>query len=256
MANLKQAETSPSPVSVVRYAPGSLKGEVLAPRGSIVVYLATAGSDRLDAIRAAARGGSLKEKLLGDVDSVPRDAATKISLHYGDHLLAADVPVPGDGSPVRLILPYNGGELIAEDLVVREGDSQGRVAAVAVVHDPPVSRVEQAALLLVPRDRLHLNLGAALGGGIAGTNDEERRRQEEARQRQEADDVRQEQQVERAQAMAEAQGERAELRAEQREERRAAGGLDVHFLDQTVIALGPPLAAAALLDLRRDLLRG
>jgi hypothetical protein len=248
MGTRQSAETSARAVNVVRYAPSSLKGEVLAPRGSIVVYLATVGSQRLDAIRAAARSGDAGDRLLGEVDQVPQDVVARVSLQYGDHLLAADVPVPSDGSPVRLILPYNGGELIAKDLLVLEKDAQRKVDAVAVVHDPPISRVEHAALMLVPRDSLHLNLGAALAGGIAGTNDEERRRQEEERRR-----AAQEGAIDRA----EGAGLAAEARAEDRAAERAAGGrFGIHLLDQTIITLGPTLAAAELLELRRDILKG
>lgn len=245
---VKPKETCASPVNVVRYSPSSLKGEVLAPRGSMVVYLATAGSERLDEIRAAAKSGSARGKLYGAVDQAPQDAVANVSLQYGDHLLAANVPVPRGGNPVRLILPYNGGELIPEDLVVVEDGPQQQVAAVAVVHDPPISRIEQAALLLVPRDLVHLNLGAALPGGIAGVNDEERRRQEEERRR-----AAEEARAEQAQARAEAQAEAAEARAERR---REGGRFDIHFLDRTVITLGPALAATQLLELRRDMLLG
>ena len=252
MTRVKHAEGSTCGVNVVRYAPRSLRGEVLAPRGSVVVYLATAGSDRLDAIRAAARRGYARGQLLNEVDSVPQDSVATVSLQYGDHLLAANIPVPSDGSPVRLILPYNGGELIAEDLRVLAEDPPGRVDALAVVHDPPLSRVEQAALLLVPHDSVHLSLGAALPGGIAGINDEERRRQEEERRRA-AEDAR----VEQQQAAAEARAEAAEARAEARAARAEAGGrLDLHLLDRSVIAMGPSLAATELLELRRDLLLG
>lgn len=256
MNNRKQDENRARGVSVVRYTPSSLKGEVLAPRGSIVVYLAAAGSERLDAIHAAARGGYVRDKLLGEVDDLAGDAAAKVSLHYGDRLLAADIPVPADGRAVRLILPYNGGELIPEDLVVSAQDPQGTVAAVAVVHDPPLSRIEQAALLLVPHDRRHLSLGAALPGGIAGTNDEERRRQDEENRRA-AEEARAEQQQAAGEARAEAAEARAEARAQAREEARAAGGrIDIHILDRSVITMGPALAAAELLELRRDILLG
>ena len=234
-------------LKIVRYSPASRRGDAIAPRGSVVVYLAAAGSERLAAIHQAARGGAVHGRLLAGVDEIPQRALSKVTVSYGGKVLAAEIPVPADGSAVRLILPYNGGELVAEDLQIRADDGGERVAALAVVHAPPLSRVEEAALALVPQSALHLNLGVALPGGIAGINDEERRRA--------AEDARQEAQQAAGEARAEAAAARAEARAE-----RAAGGdirqLDLHLLDQSVVAMGPALAAAEMLELRRDLLKG
>ena len=90
-----------------------------------------------------------------------------------------EVRVPRDGQAVRLILPFTGGEIETQELLVRSAEGAGVVDAVAVRHDPPLSAVEAAALTLLPRDLLSVNLGVALPGGIAMDNDEERRRQAE-----------------------------------------------------------------------------
>jgi len=240
-------------IPMVRYEPSSLHGEVLAPRGSVVVYLAAQGSEQLTSIRATAGGRRAAETLLEGVDRVDADGHL-VSVTYADQVLAAEVPVPRDGRPVRLILPFTGGEVDAAELIVTTTEGPGVVDAVAVRHDPPLSAVEQAALTLLPRDQLSVNLGAALPGGIALDNEEERRRQEEE-QRQAAEEARNERAAEQAEARAEA----AEARAEQRREAREAGEgsrLDIHLLDATIKTLSSFQTANAMIEIRLDLLGG
>jgi len=175
-----------------------------------------------------------------------------VTLTYGDQVLADEVRVPRDGQAVRLILPFTGGEIETQELLVRSAEGAGVVDAVAVRHDPPLSAVEAAALTLLPRDLLSVNLGVALPGGIAMDNDEERRRQAEE-QRRAADEARQE----RAQQQAEAQAEAAEARAEARREAREAGGIsrmEIHMLDSTIRSISSLQTASAMLGIRRDLL--
>lgn len=252
MSNGQRLPDDASPIPVVRYEPTSLHGEVLAPRGSVVVYLAARDSRVLESIRAAAGGKEVAGAQLQDVDRLDEDGYA-VTLTYGDQVLADQVRVPRDGQPVRLILPFTGGEIEAQELLVRSVDEgAGAVDAVAVRHDPPLSAVEAAALTLLPRDLLSVNLGAALPGGIAMDNEEERRRQAEE-QRQAAEEARQE----RAQQQAEAQAEAAEARAEARREAREAGGisrLEIHMLDSTIRSITSLQTASAMLGIRRDLL--
>jgi hypothetical protein len=94
---------------------------------------------------------------------------------------------------------------------------------------------------------LSAQLGAALSGGIALNNDEERRRQAEE-QRRAADEAR----LERAQQQAEAQAEAAEARAEAR--RGGLMNIDIHMLDATVKSISSIQTATAMIGIRRQLL--
>jgi hypothetical protein len=249
------------PVTVSRYAPPSGGGTPLAPRGSIVVYLAASGSPELARLREQAglggsglltrllrlfrRGGGGTETIdLTSMDRADAKDSVPVSLAYAGTLLADAVPVPRDGRVVRVILPYTGAGL-REDALVLRGENAGKVSTLALRNDPPLSRVERAALELVPEAMLGLHVGAALPGKLVGVNDEERRRQEEA-----AREARMEQAMARAEAMAEAAADRAERQAEKGRE------FAVHLRDEVVAGLPPAATAAALLQIRRDSLAG
>jgi hypothetical protein len=239
-------------VPILRYEPANLRGEPLAPRGSVVVFLAAEGSDQLGAIRDTAEKDGYAESLLKRTDVVDEDGY-RATVTYAGQTLAANVPVPRDGRVVRLILPYAGGELDASALIVAT-DGDRAVEGVAVRHDPPLTAVEQAALTLLPKDLLSVNLGAALAGGIAGDNDEERRRQEEENRRA-AEEARNERAAEQGEARAEA----AEARAEERREARQGGlwgsRIEIHMLDATVKTISSLQAATTMLEIRKELLR-
>ncbi len=233
-------------IEVRRYKPQTSKGTPLVARGSITLFLAAAGSKQL-----AALGKELAKGATGKPDPTldkPSKTGMRVALKHGDVVLAEDVVIPGDGRVVRLVLPYNGGELGADGLRL---SASGDVAVIAAKHEPTLSSIEKATLALVPEKLRHYNLGVALPGGIALNNDEERRKQEEERQRQEAEHARQEQRAAQAEAQAEAQADRAEARAEQRE---AGGRFEIHLRDITLETLTPSLSAAAMLGLRRNTL--
>lgn len=235
-------------VPVVKYEPTSRRGEALAPRGSVVVYLAAAGSEQLTAIRDHGAGRAAELSMAG-IDQIDPDGQPA-TLTYGDRVLAEGVAVPRDGRAVRLVLPYTGGELDASQLLVSSGEGEQAIDAVAVRYDPALSAVEQAALTLIPRDQLTVNLGAALAGGIALDNEEERRRQQEEQQR-----AAEEARMEQAMAAAEARADAAEARHDAR-----GGGdpsrFDVHLLDITAQTISPVQSAIAMLEIRRELLQG
>jgi hypothetical protein len=231
-------------IDVRRYAPQSSKGSPLVARGSLTVFLAAAGSKQL-----AALGEQLAKGATGKPDpslDKPTRTGIRVTVTHGDVVLAQDVVIPGDGRVVRLVMPYNGGELGAAGL---RFNASGEIAAIAAKHVPALTPIEQAALALVPEKLRHYNLGVALPGGIALNNDEERRRQEEESRRQEQEHARQEQQAARAEAQAEAAADRAEAR---REAREAGGRFDVHLREITLETMSPGLSAAAMLELRRD----
>lgn len=236
-------------IDVKRYKPQSSKGTPLVARGSITVFLAAAGSKQLAALAKELASGATG-KANPDLDKASK-AGIRVTLHHGSVVLAQDVVIPNDGRVVRLVLPYNGGELGPDGL---RYNASGEIAAIAAQHDPALSPIEQAALALVPEKLRHYNLGVALPGGIALNNDEERRRQEEERRRQEQEHARQEQAAARAEAQAEAAADRAERRQEERERREAKGQFDIHLREITLETLTPGLSAAAMLELRRDTL--
>ncbi len=241
-------------LTVELYAPTAARGAPVAPRGSIVVYLAASGSKSLTKLRESAqRGKLLKATELEEFDRAEQKESLRVALRYAGTLLADAVPVPRDGRVVRLILPYNGGELFDGGLTLHGEGIENSISAVALRHDPPLTRVERAALDLVPASMRHLHVGAALPGALVGNNDQERRRQEDERRRQEQEQARQEANAERAQAQAEAQADRAEERAERRQGGRQ--DLFAHLFDSTIQTMSPAMSAAAMLQLRRDALR-
>jgi hypothetical protein len=252
------ANTEAITLTVEPYAPTAARGVPLAPRGSIVVYLAASGSKSLKKLRKSAQHGKLlKSTEIEEFDRAEKKESLRVALKYAGTLLADSVPVPLDGRVVRLILPYNGGELFDGGLTLHGNDIEKSVSAVALRHDPPLTRVERAALNLVPASLRHLHLGAAIPSAIVETNDEERRRQEQERVRQEQEHARQEQNAARAEAAAEAAAARAEQRAEQREQQRREGGaIFDHLLATTIQTLPPAMSAAAMLELCRELLSG
>jgi len=253
------AKTGAITLAVEPYAPTSGRGAPLAPRGSVVVYLAASGSKDLKKLRKSAQQGKLlKATELEEFYRADQKESLRVALQYAGTTLADSVPVPLDGRVVRLILPYNGGELFKGGLTLHGEGIEKSVSAVVLRHDPSLTRVERAALDLVPASMRHLYLGAAIPSAIIGNNDQERQRQEEERQRQEQEHARQEQNAARAEAAAEAAAQRAEQRAEQREQQRreGSGAIFDHLRDTTIQALSPAMSAAALLELRRESLSG
>lgn len=241
MGDTTTGKSGATSVPVLRYEPTSRRGQALAPRGTIAVYLAAAGSGALATISETASGHKTLDVAPEGLDRADDDGYPA-TVTYAGRVLAQGVPVPRDGRPVRLLLPFAGGELDAGSLLVHS-DGEVAVEAVGVRHDPPLTAVEQAALTLLPSDQLTINLGVALPGGIALDNEEERRRHAEE-QRQAAEEVRLEQ------AMQAAEG-----RAEAAEARREGGswGIDVHLLDGTIKELTSIQSVTAMLDIRRSL---
>jgi hypothetical protein len=262
---IKRARTSPKKnstttpntealaLTVESYSPTPARGVPLAPRGSVVIYLAASGSKHLRKLRESAkRGKRLKATELEQFDRAEQKDLVRVRLKYGGNVLADSVPVPLDGQVVRLILPYNGGELLDGELTLHGEGVERRVSAVGLRHNPPLTKVERAALKLVPASMSYLHLGAALPSALVGKNDEERRRQEQEHQRQEAEHARQEANLERAQAQAEAQAEAAEARAEAR--RGGSQDFFAHLFDVSIQSMSPAMSAAAMLELRREAL--
>ena len=64
---------------------------------------------------------------------------------------------------VRLLLPYTGGRLAAGGLTLAGSGPGAAVEVVALRHKPPLTRIELAALRLLPDGKSDLNVGPALG---------------------------------------------------------------------------------------------
>ena len=230
-------------VPVIPYEPRSLKGEVLAPRGSIVVYLAAKGSKALHEIHSLARHSAHGTAPKTTTAAKDDKAAHHVSLSFHDKILAEKVPVPSTGEVVHLILPYAGAHFDTADLLLHAPDG---VEAIAVRHDPALTTIERAALSLLPRDLLSATIGAAISG--AALNNEEERRRQADEQRQAQAEAR----AERAQQQAEAQADRAADRAERHQGN--SGYLDIHMLETTIKSITAIQTATALIEIRRELL--
>ncbi len=158
----------------------------LAPPGSIIVYVAEAGSDMLARVRDAAADPSLEPVLLDDFRSMSdgaeplplSDAAQEVvdarihgELRIGGRLLLSHVVVPNNVPIVAHALAYNGGSLPDGGLVLVErhlADSP-ELEAVALRRQPKLSPAARLAIDSLDDSQAELNVMADADCGDNGT---------------------------------------------------------------------------------------
>lgn len=174
---LEERELRRSRIEIIDYLPSDPSKGVLAPPGSITVYITHAGDPLLQRVRDAASGSSdldvqlsleIRGKLRGrerltyyQAYRLLRDTESFASIRYGCRTLATNLfPPPG---PRFMVLenPYNGGRLDPDELTLvehRVPGSRGSLAALALRHTAPLTEAERAAVEQVPEDQLEMNL--------------------------------------------------------------------------------------------------
>lgn len=175
-----EAESRPmrcSPIEILEYTPSSGDpARQLAGPGTVTLFLARKGSPVLDEIRAAASGGQdqqltarLRAQSKGRTP-LPLNRALEMlkaqpvfaDVRYGGLTLASNYFVPGDAACSAVVLPYNGGRLARQGFTLVEhwrAADDSPLQAVALLHAPPLTAAEKAALEQVPADQLELNVG-------------------------------------------------------------------------------------------------
>lgn len=163
-----------SPIPVIEYHSPKTKGHVLAPSGSVMVYVTEKGSDLLPRIREAAAGKDTKiiDELYGQFHDRPLmkpyaawrqlEASPVVAdVRYGGRTLATNVFLPHGMKAVWFASPYNGGRLAPEELTLVEHVVEGSKSAyeaVAVKCTAPLTAAERAALDKVPVEVSEVNL--------------------------------------------------------------------------------------------------
>jgi hypothetical protein len=150
------------------------KGLVLAPAGSVMIYVAHKGSDVMRQLRDIKKNGDteIAQKLYDQFKDRPlltpdkawmllENSPVFADIRYGGRTLATNVFIPNGLEAVWVGCPYNGGKLAVSELTLVEHykeDSQSAYEAVALMHRPDLTAAEAAALKAVPESQLELNL--------------------------------------------------------------------------------------------------
>jgi hypothetical protein len=171
-------------LEVIDYTPSSPLPETqLAPTGSITVFLARKGEPLLQEVRTAARTGQGADRRLArkiqrqialrpklSVEEAARICAAQpviAELRYAGATYWKNLFLP-DGVPVGTsALPYNGGELAAEGFTLveyfEEEDADQGFEVVLLRNRPVLSDPEKSALQKVPADMTQVNVGFGIG---------------------------------------------------------------------------------------------
>lgn len=176
-----ERELRHSDIEIIDYVPSDRKRGVLAPPGSVTVFLSTPDNPILKRIREAATTGQGDVELSEEIRRLYsgrkpmsyygafrllQNSDVFATVRYGGKTLGANLfPPPG---PDLLVLenPYNGGKLATDVLTLVEhrkpsAIEQGRsaeLAAVALRHYPELSDLERDVLDQVPESQLEMNL--------------------------------------------------------------------------------------------------
>lgn len=155
--------------------------------GSVTVFVARSGSRAMKELRAALlEGEAATAKVIAryqeptlDRKDVSIEEASKMLLEedvfgtvlYGGRELATHLFLPKGVDLAAVVMPYAGGALASGGLTFRTHAEEGTrvgLEAVAVRANPILSAAEAAAIKLIPRDQLGLNIGQAAGCDTTG----------------------------------------------------------------------------------------
>jgi hypothetical protein len=174
---VEERELHHSSIEVLDYVPSDPSRGVLAPAGSVTVFVSQKGAPILQRIRAAAKEKSgldvgLSEEIRAAFRGRERvtcyrayrllkDSASFASIRYGSKTLATNILPPPGPNLVVLANPYNGGKLKPSELTLvehRVPSAKTGLEAVALRHSPPLTKAERAAVEQVPESQLEMNL--------------------------------------------------------------------------------------------------
>lgn len=174
---MEERELHYSPIEILDYVPSDPSRGVLAPPGSVTVYVSHRRAPILRRVREATKGRSgLDTTLAAELSPIFRDRQRKTyyqayrllrsaesfaTIRYGSRTLATNIFPPPGLDLVVLENPYNGGKLKPSELTLVEHRVPGAehgLEAVALRHIPPLTKAEQAALEQVPENQLEMNL--------------------------------------------------------------------------------------------------
>jgi hypothetical protein len=176
-----EAESRPlrhTPVEIIDYHPSRHDRHVLAPTGSVMVYVAQKGSRVISRIRdtvSSKSGGDIQlaeelhkqyegRKLLSPFQAWRQLKSQAVfgDIRYGGRTIANNLFVPAGATAAWIASPYNGGHLSPRELTLVEHFREGSPAAleaIALRCQPSLTPAERAAVDAVPADQLELNLG-------------------------------------------------------------------------------------------------
>jgi hypothetical protein len=150
---LEQRSIGYRPIEILDYKPTEPRRAVLAPEGSITVFIAREGDDTLDHVRRTVteggdagfaeglitRFGNRERKSYYRAYRLLRRAPSFAEVRYGSRTLGTNLFPPPDTGLLVLENPYNGGQLEPGGLTLVEhvrDDMEGRLDAVALRHEP------------------------------------------------------------------------------------------------------------------------
>ncbi|MFI9176084.1 hypothetical protein [Streptomyces lincolnensis] len=179
---MEERELRYSEIEIIDYQPSNPDGDILAPPGSVTVFLSHTASPVLDRVREAASSRAGDSELAREIRGMFRgrerltyyagfrllkEADSFATIRYGAKTLATNLFPPPGPNLVVLENPYNGGALNPDVLTLVEhrnpdlerlGRENPGLSAVALRHSPPMTEIERIALEQVPADQLEMNL--------------------------------------------------------------------------------------------------
>jgi hypothetical protein len=174
---MEERELHYSPIEILDYTPSNPSAGVLAPRGSVTVFVSHQKASVLERVREAATSQSgLDVDLSSEIRRLftgrsrmtyysayrlLRASDSFATIRYGGRTLATNIFPPPGPTLVVLENPYNGARLKPNELTLVEHRVPGAksgLEAIALRHSPPLTSAEKAALDQVPESQLEMNL--------------------------------------------------------------------------------------------------
>ncbi len=180
---------------IIFYEPKDENIEGLLYPGTMTLFLAKSGSSILNEVSDSFGSGniekikSLSERISSDLKERERLSIDKavdelksgilVDLLYDSKTLIQNLGLPERIEFVICPFAYNGGEIdqtkfeLEEWYHNEENESQTKLDAVLVIRSPILTPAEKEALRMVPKDKIHFNIGspelaAAIGAVFAG----------------------------------------------------------------------------------------
>src|SRR5262245_37665329 len=169
-------------LEVIDYQPADARPQThLALEGTITILAARKGSRLMADIRASLRKGAKTEDVAGrlyrqykrrktsSLTGALKKAVSQnvfADVRYGGRTLLEGLFVPDDLEVAFVPLPYNGGLLADDGIVLIEHprtDDAEPLDVLVLRHAPPLTKAERAAIAKVPKEQRAMNVGNPLG---------------------------------------------------------------------------------------------